>query len=221
AVKVDDDPAAAVPLCREALALDPNHLDARYYRGNCLAVLGDTDAAIAEFERLLEIDPRSHRTLKRLGILRVTDATSPDELEQGLAVLQRALEVNREETGVLLAMSDVELLLGRHDEAARRLELVCRTNPRAVAAFYLRGYVAWKRGDHDAARDLLERAHEARGPEWVPEGMTAEGDVGRSMHTDETPLSRFCRQWDGTPDPSTAFGALDAYVAGAAGPREN
>ncbi|MHC5114984.1 MAG: FG-GAP-like repeat-containing protein, partial [Planctomycetota bacterium] len=53
AVKVDDDPAAAVPLFREALALDPNHLDARYYLGNCLAVLGDTDAAIAEFERLL------------------------------------------------------------------------------------------------------------------------------------------------------------------------
>jgi len=211
AMRVDDDPAAAIPLFREALALDPDHLDSRFYLGNCLAAQGDTKAAVRELEGLLEIDPRSHRTLRRLGVLYAMQGT-PEELHRGLARLERALEVNREETGVLVAMSEIELIIGRDEQAEQRLEWVSRTNPRAVGAFYLRAYVAWKRGDETAARRLLATAREARGEEWKPKGITAEGDVARQMHADETPLSRFCEQWNGTQDPRKAFEALDAFI---------
>jgi hypothetical protein len=91
--------------------------------------------------------------------------------------------------------------------------MACRTNPRAVGGFFLRAYVAWRAGDTGRARELLRQAHQARGPEWKPEGSVAEGDVARRMHQDETPLSRFWQTWDGRDDPA-ALAPLHEHLAG-------
>jgi Tfp pilus assembly protein PilF len=212
AMKVEGDCPKAIGLFEEAVALDPTHEDARYYLGNCLATIGDTDGAIAQLEELLRLDPRSHRGLRRLGVLRATIAQSRADLKEAMSLLDRALEINREETGVLLAMGELDLILGDDDQADQLLEWACRTNPRAVSGFYLRGYVAWKRGEDEAARELLQRARDALGPEWKPEGTTAEGDVARRMHAEATPLSAIWTQWDGSLEPAGAFAALDAHL---------
>ncbi len=217
AMKVDEDLPAAAALLREALALDPAHEDSLYYLGNCLYALGDEQGATRALEELVRVNPRSHRGLKRLGVLKATPAASPGDLAQGMALLQRALAINPEETGVLLAMGEIGLITGDHDEAEKRLEWAGRTNPRAVSAFFLRGYLAWARGDEVGARELLVRAREARGDEWKPHGTTAEGDVTRRMHTEILPLSPYWGAWDGTPDPAAAFQALDAFLAGGRG----
>jgi tetratricopeptide (TPR) repeat protein len=212
AMKVDNDCPKAIALFEEALALDPTHEDARYYFGNCLAAVGDTDAAVGQLRELLRINPRSHRGLRRLGVLRAMVARSPDDLDDAMALLDRALAINREETGVLLAMGEVGLLRADFDQADQHLEWACRTNPRAVSGFFLRGYVAWRRGDDEGARSLLANAREARGEEWKPEGTTAEGDVARQMHAEATPLSSFWMQWDGTSDPVAAFAPLESFL---------
>ncbi|MCP3906120.1 MAG: tetratricopeptide repeat protein, partial [Planctomycetes bacterium] len=214
AMKVDGDLVAATALFREALELDPDHLDSRYYLANCLHALGDTDTAIAQLDQLAVLDPRSHRTYKRLGTLEAMRARSPEEYGEAFAHLQRALDINKEETGVLLAMSEIELMVGAREDARRRLELVCRTNPRAVNAFYLRAYLAHRAGDAAGSRGLLAAARAARGEDWKPAGTTAEGDVARSMHTDETLLANLCEQWDGNEDPERAFDALHSFVTG-------
>jgi hypothetical protein len=85
-----------------------------------------------------------------------------------------------------------------------------------VGGFFLRGYVAWAAGDRDAARDLLRRAAEARGPEWKPQGTVAEGDVAARMHRDESPLAVFWESWDGGLDPDAAFAPLAERLAGRA-----
>ena len=108
-----------------------------------------------------------------------------------------------------LPLGEIALLRGDPETAETRLELANRTNPQAVGGYFLRGYVAWKRGDDDRARKLLGSAREALGPEWTPEGMTSEGDVRSSMHVDETPLSRYWESWNGEADPATAFAELD------------
>ena len=59
---------------------------------------------------------------------------------------------------------------------------------------------------------MLDQAREARGPDWKPEGTTAEGDVAGRQHREETPLSRFWESWDGSPDAGAVFAALDARV---------
>jgi len=111
-------------------------------------------------------------------------------------------------------LGEIELLRGRFSAADGSFEMACRTNPRAVGGFFLRGYIAWKNGEDEASRELLISAQKARGEDWKPEGAVAEGDVARRMHSEETPLSRFWEDWDGQPEPGTAFRALDGFLEG-------
>ena len=150
--------SAAIPLFREALALDPTHEDSRYYLANCLADLGDPEAALAELDTLRAAqpdeppgpqavgraagDPRRRR--RRPGRRRGGPRAGPRDQPRG----------DRQPAGA-----------GRDRPAARRprraaddhLARATYTNPRAVGGFFLRGYLAWKRGDEAAARELPAR----------------------------------------------------------------
>lgn len=52
AMKVERDHLKAIRLFREAIALNPQHEDSRYYLGLCLASQGDTEGALAALEGL-------------------------------------------------------------------------------------------------------------------------------------------------------------------------
>ncbi len=212
ALKRDRDVPRATELLRQALELNPAHGDSRYYLANCLAVQGQTDQALAELDRLRRDQPLSHRAYKQWGVLRALTAASPADLDAARQSLERALEINQEETGSLLVLGEIALLQGDSELADQRFEWACHTNPKAVGGFFLRGYLAWKRGDPEAAASLLATAHAARGESWKPEGAVAEGDVASRMHREQTPLTGFWEAWDGTPDLSAAFSALDARL---------
>ncbi len=217
ALKRDGDVPRATELLRQALELNPAHGDSRYYLANCLAVQGRTDDALVELDRLRTAEPMSHRAHKQWGVLRALTAGSPADLDDARLALERALEINQEETGSLLVLGEIALLQGDPQIADRRLEWACRTNPKAIGGFFLRGYLAWKRGDAGGAKDLLAAAHAARGEAWKPEGAVAEGDVASRMHREQTPLTGYWEAWDGTPDPAAAFRALDARLQSSAG----
>jgi len=212
ALKRQGDVARATDLFRQALALDPEHEDARYYLANCLAAQGETEAALAELAHLAELNPASHRAHKQWGTLRAMTARSDADLAAAEEALDRALALNQEETGGLLVLGEITLLRGRPEEAERHFEHACHTNPKAVGGFFLRAYLAWKRGDGEGSRQLLKRARAALGEDWVPEGAVAEGDVEARMHREETPLSFYWRHWDGQDDPAHAFTELAARL---------
>ncbi|MHB8520796.1 MAG: FG-GAP-like repeat-containing protein [Limisphaerales bacterium] len=213
AMKVEQDIPKAIQLFRAALALNPQHEDAHYYLGQCLAREGDTAGALAQLEELTRISPQSHRGYQQWGTLRAIFSTSDADLAAAEKSLEKAHALNPEETGALLVLGEVALL--RHDPALaeQRLTAACRTNPRAAGGFFLRAYLAWKRGEGDQARALLAETRQALGKEWVPKGATAEGDVKQKWHVESTPLSPFWEHWDGAPDPGKAFAALDARLA--------
>jgi tetratricopeptide (TPR) repeat protein len=213
AMKRDGDLERAVELFRRALELDPAHEDSRYYLANCLAALGDPQAALAELDTMRRLSPGSHRAHKQWGVLRALTARDAGDLAAATAALERALEINREETGSLLVLGEIALLQGRNDLARQRLEWACSTNPRATGGFFLRGYLAWKAGDAGDAAELLEAARATLGEDWKPEGAAAEGDVATRMHRETTPLSPYWRQWDGGTDPAAAFAALEPALA--------
>ncbi len=212
AFKYDADCERAIPLFRQALSLDPTHEDSLYYLANCLAGVGDPEAALAELATMRAHSPMSHRAHKQWGVLRAIHASEEEDLIAAEAALERALEINREGTGSLLVLGEIALLRGNLEKADDHLARATYTNPRAVGGFFLRGYMAWKRGDEAAARALLERAQAARGPDWKPEGTTAEGDVVGRQHREETPLSRYWESWDGTIAPGSAFAGLEARL---------
>jgi enediyne biosynthesis protein E4 len=217
AMKRRGDPAAAVDLFRQALAIDPEHEDSRYYLANCLAALGEGEAALAELAVLVEHNPESHRGHKQIGLLLALGARDDGDLARAERSLERAVEINPEETGGLLALGEVALLRGEVAAARQNLEFACRTNPKAVGGFYLRAFIAWRDGRAPESADLLRQARAARGEDWKPEGAAAEGDVAVRHHREESPLARFWRQWDGGTEPATAFTDLDRRLA-AGGP---
>lgn len=209
AMKVEQDNTKAIRLFREASELNPQHEDARYYLGLCLASQGDVDGALAALQGLQQISPQSHRAWQQWGVVRALFARSEADLAAAEKALLRAQSINPEETGALLVLGEVALLRGDRKLADDRLAAATHTNPRAATGFFLRGYLAWKRGDPAAATRLLEQVRLALGPEWQPQGTTSEGDVKRKQHVEKTPLTPFLEAWNGQTDPASAFAGLD------------
>jgi tetratricopeptide (TPR) repeat protein len=214
AVKRDGDLAVAVRHFRAALALDPTHEDSRYYLATCLWALGQRSAALAELETLTRGNALSLRGYRQWAVYRAMSAAGPEDLAAARAAAERALAINGEETGSLMLLGELALLAADETAAERHLAHACRTNPKAVGGYFLRGYLAWRRGDDAAARELLQSAREALGPEWKPRGAVAEGDVLQRQHRDETPLSRSWEQWNGSADElGRTFAPLAEHLA--------
>ena len=213
ALKRRGDLAAAVGHFRAALALDPRHEDSRYYLATCLWAQGDRPAALAELETLTRVNELSQRGFRQWAVYRAMTAAGPADLAAARTAAERAVAINAEETGSLLLLGEIDLLAGEAAAAERHLAHACRTNPRAVGGFWLRAYLAWRRGDEAAAGELLAAARAALGPEWKPRGSVAEGDVQTRQHREETPLSRFWEAWDGTQTPARTFAPLAAHLA--------
>ncbi len=212
AMKRDQDPAKAVGLFREALALNPNHEDSHYYLANCLAALGEVPAAVAELDALLHINSQNHRAFQLKGELLAAAATSRGQLTPARQALESALKLNSEETGTLVLLGEVELARGDLAAAEVAFSRVCQANPRAANAWYFRGYVAWKRQDLQSAATLLQSAHQALGPDWKPAGAVLEGEVRQRMFSESGFLGVFEQQWSGSTNAAIAYGQLDAYL---------
>jgi len=212
AMKREHDFAKAIALFREALVINPNHEDSHYYLANCLAASGDVSTAFGELDTLARINPQNHRAFQRKGELLAVSANSRGQLEQAREPLNAALRLNSEETGTLLLLAEVELTLGNFSAAQKHLAHVCQANPRAMNAWFLRGYIAWKQHDKHETVAMLEATRTARGRDWKPAGSVAEGDVHQRMFRESGFLNVFEEQWNGSMDADNVYGPLDAYV---------
>jgi tetratricopeptide (TPR) repeat protein len=209
AIKREGDLVKAAGFLREALALDPDHEDSRYYLAHCLWAEGKTAEAMQQLDEMRRRSPGSHRAHRQWAAFAASVATTEEELGAAEAAAKRALEINGEETGALLLLGEIALLQGRFELAGERFAMACRTNPKAVDGFFLQAFIAWRRGDEGRARELLARAREARGEHWKPVAAAGEGDVASRLHREETPLARFWREWDGSGEtPVQAFAPL-------------
>ncbi len=169
---------------RAARELNPRHEDVLYYLGNMELELGNFADAETAWRRLVEVNPSSARAHSRLGDLYACpDTGAPWDLGRARTELARAAELNREETGPLLRLGEVALLRGDWSGALRQFDAVIVTHPKSVEAHFLKGYVAWKRGQQALAATELRQAEAlANAPQPVPqapsEGDTKQGASG-------------------------------------------
>lgn len=213
ALKMEKDIGKAASLFIRALAIDPRHEDSRYYLAQCLAEQGKVEEALGELRALQRINSQSHRAFQQFGKLRASFAESAAHLAEAEASLRRARQINPEETGALQLLGEVQLLQGNEAEAEASFAAICATNPRAAAAFFLRGYLAWRQDRSVAAAEYLKATRAALGPEWQPKGATAEGDVRHKQHNDASPLRQFLDEWNGSEEPGAAFEKLRQELA--------
>mgnify|MGYP001068240093 CR=1 FL=1 len=212
--KESRDAAAAAAKFREALSLDPLHEDARYYLASALAASGDTTSALRELSILARQNPMSLRAFSRSAYLRAEEARSREAMMAALRDAERAHAINPEETGALLLLGEIELLLGRHEKARRHLERVVLANPRSDAAHFGLAWLAFQRGDQRLVQRHLDAVRAARGPEWKPLKSTAEGDTARRFHEGGSLLKAEADAWDGAAAARGAFAGLERRLAG-------
>jgi tetratricopeptide (TPR) repeat protein len=213
AMKVDRDLGKAIALFKNALELNPLHEDSLHYLGQALIATGQLTEALQTFEELTRVNPSSHRGYRQVGFLRARTAKSNEDLSAAEKALERALEINAEETGVLLLLGEIDLMQGQLDAADKRFDWVFRSNPRSVASLYLRAYIAWKKGSPDEVKAFLLKAQQTGQRQKKPVGSTAEGDVQAKMHRDESLLSAFFKIPENTiTNLDDVFEALDKHL---------
>jgi tetratricopeptide (TPR) repeat protein len=167
----------AAPLYEKALAGDPRHEDSLYYLAQCQRELGRPAEARRTFERLVGLNPASSRGHLALGALLASpDVREPPDLAAAEAAFRRAHAINGDETGPMVRLAEVLIVVGRVDEAAHWAEAAVRTNPKAVDAALLAVYLARERGDQAAIRTFSALARQAVRVEAPVKGVLNEGD---------------------------------------------
>ena len=85
----DQSPASAIPLLRQAIAIDPENAEAHYRLGRCLNDLGEFDQAQGSFERAIAINPKDDRAYYALAVLlRAKDPSRSAELMKKFQALR-------------------------------------------------------------------------------------------------------------------------------------
>lgn len=149
----------AIAAYEEALVFDPQHEGTLYFLGNALFEAGRYAESIQHWQRLLELYPNSSRAHIQLGALYSCGApNAPFDLERAEREFLQALAINKEESGPVSKLGEVNLLRGDLDRALEYLSAASRTNERDITAHYLLGYILWKRGDTKASQHYFQQA---------------------------------------------------------------
>lgn len=163
-----------------ALELNPKHEDVLYYYGSMRLELGDFAGAARAWRTLAAVNLSSARAHSELGSLYLClDPGAPFQLDSAQWHLERAHEINKEETGPLVRLGEVALLRGDLATAKLRFEQVLVTHAgNGVARFYA-GYVEWKNGNTALARQQFARGVAAAASGTPVAHASAEGDTRR------------------------------------------
>jgi serine/threonine protein kinase/tetratricopeptide (TPR) repeat protein len=149
----------AIELLRRAIALKPSLTQAHVWLGMSLLNLGRMTEAIASLQQAVTLEPDDANALQALArTLWMGEA----RVDEGIALLRRAVATNQEAGYAYLQLAFLEAINGEFDaaeaSARRALELqmqaVSGTQGLMIVGANTRlGYVHYLRGDYAAARD--------------------------------------------------------------------
>ncbi len=150
-------PAEAVELLSEPLANNPGSTDLLYARALSAASAGNIDLAEQDLRRIIQMDGDNAMALNALGYT-LTDQT--DRHHEAYRLIQRALELDPEDSATLDSMGWVLYHLGRGEEAVGYLRRALEdgSNPEIMAHLI---EVLDQIGQSGEAADLAQRAIES------------------------------------------------------------
>jgi tetratricopeptide (TPR) repeat protein len=187
-----------------ALELNPDHEDALYYSGSMYFELGEFREAEQVWQRLTEVNPGGSRAFSRLGDLYFCfEQADFFDLEAAYEVIERALNINSEETGPLLRLGQIALVRGDANTALQYFDAVTATNFRSVPAYFFKGYIDWSSGDISKAEEQFRLAAEHFKPAEPVQGVLSEGDTrsGKAILAEAGQCQSFQAHATNLPDP--------------------
>ena len=146
---------AALPLLDKALAAEPGSSELKFRKATVLERCGRFDEAAALFEALIAAEPDHAPALNYLGYMRIERGT---DVEQGLALVRRALELDANNGAYVDSLGWGLYRLGRFAEASEVLERAARLLPSDSTVLEHLGDSLLALGALDRARDAYRRA---------------------------------------------------------------
>lgn len=141
-------------LFRHTLAVARDSPLARNNLGSALLEAGDLEAAIVQFERALELDPKDSRALGNLGTARLQMGRPAEALPH----FQAAIQARPDNDIALRGLGAALGALGRIDEAMAAVQRALELRPDRPVAWALMGKLANASGHPQAAIGYLESA---------------------------------------------------------------
>jgi tetratricopeptide (TPR) repeat protein len=157
------EPHAAVVSIQRAIALDPNHTEARTLLGYVeLEVRGDADAAIREYTKVIELRPDLPQAYSNLAVAQ----KKKGELEQAIATLNQALERQPDYAAALTTRGGIFAEQNKWIEARRDFEAALKLNPGDDGALYGLSQALREGRDYAGAQRVLSELI-SRSPNFV------------------------------------------------------
>jgi predicted O-linked N-acetylglucosamine transferase (SPINDLY family) len=166
-------------LYEEALALDPQHFDARNGLGSVRLRQNRIDEAIAELEYALVVNPHSVEALCNLGNALARQA----RFEEALACYDGALATVPRYWAALNNRGNVLLALSRYQDAISSYDQAIAIEASIPTLYFNRGLARFALQQHEEAVADLTSAL-ARKPDYA-EALQARGNALRALRRDE------------------------------------
>jgi len=135
-----------------ALDAQPDEPDLLYDLAMVAEKVGRLDVAEAKLARLIELKPDNAQALNALGYTLV-DRTP--RLQEGLALIERALALAPDDPFILDSMGWAQFRLGKLDEAEKSLRRAMEERPDPEIAAHL-GEVLWAKGERARAQEVWQ-----------------------------------------------------------------
>ncbi|HEX9786509.1 MAG TPA: tetratricopeptide repeat protein [Candidatus Binatia bacterium] len=146
------DPQRAVLAAKRAIALNPRHIDARTFLAWIeLEVRGDADAAISEYQKIIELHPELPDAYSNLAVAHKRKG----ELVRALANLDKALERKPNYTTALITRGAIFAEQGKWTDARRDFEAALKLDPRDDGALYGLSQALREARDYAGAQQAL------------------------------------------------------------------
>jgi tetratricopeptide (TPR) repeat protein len=157
------DPRAAEVAARKAIALNPRHVDARTFLAWIeLEVRGDVDGAIAEYKKIIELQPDLPDAYTNLAVAQKRRG----DLDGAIGNLNRALERKPDFASALTTRGGILAEQNKWAEARRDFEAALKLDPRDDGALYGLSQTLRESRDYAGAQSALSRLI-ARSPNFI------------------------------------------------------
>jgi tetratricopeptide (TPR) repeat protein len=165
----------SIPILEKLAASHPDQAITGFLLGAAYERTGQRDRAIAEFRRVIKLEPDFHAALNYLGY---TFAESGTNLQEALTLVSRAVALDPDNGAYIDSLGWTYYRLGRPEQARGYLERAARLEPEDATLLEHLGDVYVALGQTERARQSYQRALEL-GDENADQVRRKLGDLGK------------------------------------------
>jgi tetratricopeptide (TPR) repeat protein len=147
---------------QRALALDAASYQAHYLLGNAWMKLGNTDEAIAEYQKAVQLSPDQPRTYTQLALALESKQDQAGAAEQ----LVKALTIDGHYGPALIEVARIDLSQNRATEAVQQLNIAIEDNPHSEQAYFLLAKAYGELGDKEKSEEAERQLVSIRNSNW-------------------------------------------------------